>query len=80
MPQLDPEQYRKVRGPALRKAGLTDPVVDYLLDLERLDPPAAATTLAELAFAPKWEGKRAVLAGTNRVVEYRGGCWRLSVA
>lgn len=68
------EEYARIRRPALERTGLAPAVIDYLLDLERLDPPAAASSLAELATQPKWEGKRVTL-GVNRIVEYRGGRW-----
>lgn len=72
------EEYARIRRPALERMGLAPAVVDYLLDLERLDPPAAASSLAELADSPRWEGKRAVLAGSGRELVYRGGRWTVA--
>lgn len=71
------EEYARIRRPALEKAGLAPAVIDYLLDLERLDPPAAASSLAELAESPRWEGKRARLT-TGRELVYRGGRWQVA--
>jgi hypothetical protein len=75
MGQLNPEDYRRIRRPVLLKAGLNPAVVDYLLELERLDPPAAASSLEDLSNQPRWDGKRVLLAGTNRELVYREGRW-----
>jgi len=75
MGQLNPDEYRKVRRPVLLKAGLSPAAVDYLLDLERLDPPAAASSLEDLSNQPRWEGKRVLLAGTAKELVYSQGRW-----
>ena len=75
---MTPDDFRRIRLPAWRRLGISEAAAGYLLELERLDPPAALTTLAELASEPRWDGKKAVLAGSGRELVWFGGRWILA--
>jgi hypothetical protein len=74
---LTPEQYIAKRLPQLLAKGFDAPAALYLAKLEHHDLPQATTTLQQLAQTPRWEGKQILLSGSNTILQYTQGRWRL---
>jgi hypothetical protein len=71
--------YKKLRYPALKRIGLSDHVINFLLDLEEYasvgDRTDLASSISALSGIRRVKGTRVRLSLTGKILEFNGKVW-----